>query len=212
MILIGQYDSPFVRRAAIAMRLYGMAYEHRPWSVWADADALGAINPLRRVPTLVLDDGEVLVESGAILDALDAMVGPDKALLPASGPERRRGLKVCALATGLADKAVSLLYEGLLHAAPSQTWLDRCRSQIADVLTALNEDRRGVRGSWWLGERLGHPDIAVACALRFTREAHPGLFDPARWPALGAHAEACEALPVFQAIQQPFSVAVAKDD
>ncbi len=68
MILIGQYDSPFVRRVAIAMRLYGLAYEHRTWSTFGDAEKLAAFNPLRRVPTLVLDDGEVLIESFAILD------------------------------------------------------------------------------------------------------------------------------------------------
>ena len=138
MILIGQYDSPFVRRVAVALTLYDFAFEHRPWSVWADADRLAAINPMRRVPTLVLDDGEVLIESSAILDALDEMAGPQRAMLPRSGPERRRGLKVCALATGLGDKAVSLFYEGLLHAAPSQAWIDRCRAQIGDVLTALD--------------------------------------------------------------------------
>ena len=141
MILIGQYDSPFVRRVAIALRLYGLAYEHRPWSVWADADDLARINPLRRVPTLMLDDGEVLIESAAILDALDEMAGAERAMLPRSGPERRRGLKACALATGLADKAVSLFYEGILHEAPSQVWIDRCRAQIGDVLTVLESDR-----------------------------------------------------------------------
>ena len=86
MILIGQYDSPFVRRVGVALTLYGMAFEHRPWSVWADAEALGRFNPLRRVPTLVLAGGEVLIESGAILDALDEMVGPQRAMLPRSGP------------------------------------------------------------------------------------------------------------------------------
>src|SRR5215469_6687574 len=103
MILIGQYDSPFVRRAAIALRLYGFDYEHRPWSVWADADKLATLNPLRRVPTLVLDDGEVLIESSAILDALDQLVGPGRAMTPTGGPARRRALHVTALATGVAD-------------------------------------------------------------------------------------------------------------
>src|SRR5690242_660026 len=70
MILIGQYDSPFVRRVAIALRLYGIGYEHRPWSTFGDAERIAPFNPLRRVPTLVLDDGEVLIESGAILDHL----------------------------------------------------------------------------------------------------------------------------------------------
>ena len=91
MILIGQYDSPFVRRVAVALELWGVDFDHRPWSVWADADQLAAFNPMRRVPTLVLDDGEVLIESSAILDALDEMVGPARAMLPGAGPERRRG-------------------------------------------------------------------------------------------------------------------------
>ena len=211
MILIGQYDSPFVRRVAIALNLYGLAYEHRPWSVWADADALAGVNPLRRVPTLVLDDGEALIESAAILDALDERVGPARAMLPRSGPERRRGLRACALATGLADKAVSLLYEGLLHDAPSPVWTLRCRSQIGDVLTALEADRARSGSPWWLGEAIGHPDIAAACAIRFTREAHPGLFDAGRWPALAAHADRCEALPVFAEICQPLTVAMTDD-
>ncbi len=68
MILIGQYDSPFVRRVGIAMHIYGIAFEHRPWSTFGDGDKVAGFNPLRRVPTLVLDDGEVLIESGAILD------------------------------------------------------------------------------------------------------------------------------------------------
>ena len=66
MILIGQFDSPFVRRVGIALRLYALPFEHRPWSTFGDADCLGAYNPLRRVPTLVLDDGEVLIESGSL--------------------------------------------------------------------------------------------------------------------------------------------------
>src|SRR6476659_8489741 len=103
MILIGQYDSPFVRRTAIALRLYGLPFEHRPWSTFGDAEKIAPYNPLRRVPTLVLDGGEALIESFAILDYLDELVGPDKAMLARSGPERRRQLRICALATGLIE-------------------------------------------------------------------------------------------------------------
>ena len=74
MILIGQYDSPFVRRVGIALTLYGMAFEHRPWSSFGDADRLRAFNPLTRVPTLVLDDGFVLIDSHLMLDYLDGLV------------------------------------------------------------------------------------------------------------------------------------------
>jgi glutathione S-transferase len=210
MILIGQYDSPFVRRVAIAMTLYAMAFEHRPWSVWADADKIAAINPLRRVPTLVLDDGEALVESSAILDALDEMAG-DRAMLPARGAARRRALRICALSTGLADKAVSLFYEGVLRETPSQVWVDRCRAQIGDVFTTLEADRAASSSAFWLGDSIGHADIAAACALRFTCEAHPGLFDAQRWPRMAAHGDRCEALPAFQAICQPLTVTLADD-
>src|SRR5262249_34848211 len=60
MILIGQYDSPFVRRVGIALTLYGLPFEHRPWSTFSDAEKIRPYNPLTRVPTLVLDDGAVL--------------------------------------------------------------------------------------------------------------------------------------------------------
>jgi glutathione S-transferase len=211
MILIGQYDSPFVRRVAIALTLHGFAYEQRPWSVWADADKIAPFNPMRRVPTLLLDDGEVLIESGAILDALDEMAGPHRAMWPSSGAERRRALKVGALGSGLADKAVSLLYEGFLHEAPSQVWIDRCRAQIADVLSALEADRAIGDSLFWQGDTIGHADIMVACALNFTREAHPDLFDAARWPRLEAHGALCEGLAPFQAIRQPLTVTMAEE-
>src|SRR5689334_1749737 len=122
MILIGQYDSPFVRRVAIAMRLYGVTFEHRPWSTFGDGDKLAPFNPLRRVPTLVLDSGEVLIESFVILDHLDELVGPAKAMIAANGEARRKALKVAALATGLADKAVSMFYERALHRETSDVW------------------------------------------------------------------------------------------
>ena len=204
MILIGQYDSPFVRRVAIAMRLYGIAFEHFPWSTFGDAEKIARYNPLRRVPTLVLDDGAVVIESMAILDYLDETVGPNKALVPRHGLPRQRALKICALATGLADKSVSLVYERVLHQQTSRDWIERCRSQIDGVLDMLEAERAGGDSMFWFGLAVGHADIAVACALRFTSEAHPGSFDPRRWPALAAHAARCETLEAFRAISQPF--------
>ena len=204
MILIGQYDSPFVRRVAIAMRLYGFAFEHRPWSTFGDGDKIAAFNPLRRVPTLVANDGDSLIESAVILDYLDELAGPEHAMIAESGPERRQALKICALATGLADKAVSLIYERVLRKEhPSTVWVERCRNQIGGVLDVLENARAKIASPFWFGVRIGHADIAVACALRFTSEAHPQLFDPARYPSLADHAARCEALQVFKEIAQP---------
>jgi glutathione S-transferase len=200
MILIGQFDSPFVRRVGIALRLYGIAFEHRPWSTFGDGEALAAFNPLRRVPTLVLDDGFVVIESAAILDCLDEMVGAERALLPRSGAERRAALKVCALATGLADKAVSLVYERALHETVSAGWVERCSGQARAVLDVL-EGLLGVKP--WFGGSMGHADVAVACALRFLTEAHPGVFTVPS--GLAGFAECCEGLEAFRGVYQRFN-------
>src|SRR5215212_11817869 len=105
MLLVGMFDSPYVRRVAISMRLLDLPFEHANWSVGKDQARIAELNPLGQVPVLVLDDGEVLVESAVILDHLDQRAGPARALVPATGPARRRVLGLTALAAGIADKA-----------------------------------------------------------------------------------------------------------
>jgi glutathione S-transferase len=205
MFLIGQYDSPFVRRVAIAMRLYGIAFDHKPWSTFGDADKIAPYNPLRRVPTLVLDDGEALIESAIILDYLDELVGEERAMIPPHGIERRRHLRIAALATGLGDKSVSLVYESVLRKEQLKLWVERCEAQISGALDVLEKERAAAKTPWLYGQRIGHSDIALACVLRFTSEAHPQLYQAARYPALAAHSAQCEALAAFSQIAQPLS-------
>ena len=202
MILIGQYDSPFVRRVGIALRLYGLPFEHRPWSAFADADKLRAFNPLTRVPTLVLEDGTALVDSHAILDLVDRRAAG--AMRPATGPARDAALHCEGLAVGLAEKAVALFYELRLHQTPSPNWVARCREQIAATALALEAEAIARPEGFWFGPGLSHADIAVACAWRFVREAHPGLLAEQRLLTLVAHCAALERLPVFRAVAQPF--------
>lgn len=204
MILIGQYDSPFVRRVGIALTLYGLPFTHRPWSTFGEAEKISPYNPLIRVPALVLDNGEVLIESHAILDYLDSLVPEDSAMFPKTEPARHQALKVTSLATGLGDKAVSLFYEKRLHKDVSEVWVNRCRSQMIAALAALETDRAGRPGDYWFDNRIGHADIAVAAVLRFVAEAHPSLIPMGDFPALNAQAARLEALPVFQEIIQPF--------
>ncbi len=131
MILIGQYDSPFVRRVGVALRLYGLPFRHEPWSTFADADRIRPVNPLTRVPTLVLADGTMLTDSHVILGYLDALVGPGKALWPRDPAASAMAFGLVGLSTGLADKTVSLFYESRLHDTVSEAWAGRCRTQIA---------------------------------------------------------------------------------
>ena len=113
-------------------------------------------------------------------------------------------MRTIALATGLGDKSVSLVYERVLRKEQSKIWVARCEAQIGGVLDVLEKERAAVATPYWFGERIGHADIAVACVLRFTGEAHPQLFD-ARYPALQAHAARCEALPSFREFVQPLT-------
>lgn len=204
MILVGQYDSPFVRRVGIALRLYGIAFDHRPLSVFADAEAVRALNPLMRVPVLVLPDGLPLADSHMMLDYLDNLVPEADAMFPRREPDRHLALRVATMATGLADKAVSLFYERRLHALTSPVWEARCRAQIVSVLNALEADRAARPGPWWFADRLGHADIAVACALRFVAEVHPGMIGETH-PNLMRHATTMEEMAVFREMSQPFT-------
>ncbi|HRE21455.1 MAG TPA: glutathione S-transferase N-terminal domain-containing protein [Rhabdaerophilum sp.] len=204
MILIGQFDSPFVRRVGITMRLYDLPFEHKPWSTFGEADKIRPYNPLLRVPVLVQDDGIALVESQAILDYLDRLVPPEKALMPRKGPLRTAVQRVCALATGIGDKAVSLFYELRLHDQASDFYVARCRSQIGETLALLERERTADSARYWFGEAISQADVTIACILRFLNEAHPGLADMSACPALSQDINVLESLDVFMDISQAF--------
>jgi glutathione S-transferase len=206
MMLIGQYDSPFVRRVGIALTIYGLAFEHQPWSTFGDADKIAKFNPLRRVPTLVTDDRTVFVDSAAILAVIDDMVGRARAVLARQGEDARHLLRIAALAAGVADKAVSLLYERVLREAAFPLWVERCRLQIAETLDLLEAERQVRPTRCLFDDELSHADVMLATMIGFVSEALAGEFDWDRWPALKAHAAICEALPAFKAIRQPYKL------
>jgi glutathione S-transferase len=195
MILVGQYDSPYVRRVAVSLRVLGFAYEHDARSVFGDFDAMRTVNPLGRIPSLVLDDGEVLIDSGAILDWLDQTVGPEGALLPPSGPERRRALQLIALATGAIDKIGAAAYERLIRPAALRwsEWIERCLTQGQGAIAVLAAE------TWPAAAALSQAEITTACMIRYVLIADPDLLPPGRHPALDALSERCEATPAFEA-------------
>jgi glutathione S-transferase len=193
MILIGQLDSPYVRRVAVSLVVLGLPFERRLLSVFRHAEEMRRLNPLGRVPALVLDDGAVLIDSAAILDYLDDLVGPDRALLPRSGGARRDALRLMALATGCCDKAIAIAYE---HRRPRElmdaSWIARCRGQLDAGLAALDAS---ITPS---GERLMQPEITTAAALGYVRLRVPDAVAAGRYPKLDALATTCEARPAFK--------------
>jgi glutathione S-transferase len=203
MILIGQYDSPFVRRVGVALTIYGYRFEHWPYSTFRQGDKIAPYNPLQRVPTLIVDEETVIIESGAILDYLDEAKG-EKALMPASGPLRQKALYISALATGLADKAVSLTYEKILHQNVSDMWQARCELQIKSVIEALETEQSKLTTAFWQGQGPGHADIAIMSAIDFTLQAHPNLIELKAYPKLMALYEALNERDEFKSIAQVF--------
>jgi glutathione S-transferase len=204
MILIGQFDSPFTRRVGITLTLYGIAFEHRPWSIMGDADRLAEVNPLIRVPTLVLDNGDVLIETSSIIDYVDSLVAPEKRLLPQANPARYRMLKTVSVASGISDMAVRLFYEQRLHDVPSPSYVARITRQVEGALRVLENERAASGSKYWCDETLSQADIAITCMWRHLSESHPKIAVAVTYPALSAHAARMEALPVFQKISQPF--------
>ena len=198
MILVGQYDSPFVRRVAVSLRLLGFAYEHDTRSVFGDFESMRRTNPLGRIPSLVLEDGEVLIDSVAILDWLDEAVGPDRALLPVAGEPRRRALQLVALASGAVDKAGAAAYERIIRPSAFRwpDWIARCRTQAGGALAALEGH------DWPASARLDQPAITNACMLRYVQMADPGLLGD-RYPGLAALSRRCEAMTEFRATYPP---------
>lgn len=201
MRLIGRYNSPYVRRVAVTMGLYGLDYAHEnvmPFG--AEKDGLAAVNPLRRVPVLVLDDGEAVVDSAAILDCLDDLVGPEKALTPARGAARRRVQTCLSVATGAMDKLVAVLYER--HFRPKETqhrpWIEMCERQVVDGFQWL--DRQG-EGDWLAGGAMSQADVTAAVFWRFGAEKRPGFFGRMDCPRLKALSERLEATPAFRGVQ-----------
>jgi len=189
MLLIGRDLSPYTRRVVVSMAVLGLPVERLPLATSTDMAEIRTINPLGRVPALRLDDGTVLIESGAILDFLDQIVGPDRALVPASGEARWRVLRHCALLTGVLDKGVAAFYER--DRRPSDKihmpWVSLVEEQLLGGLAAAEEERPDTDGGWLLGgDRPTQADITAMVTLPFVAIVLPHLVDNGRWPRLTA--------------------------
>lgn len=196
MILIGRYRSPFTRRVAVTMKLLGIDYEHRPLTAWTHLSDVRAVNPVGRVPALILDSGEVLFDSHAILDYLDTLAGPSRALVPSTEPARHECLRVVACAMGALEKVVAALYACTM--APAEKvhapWVAHNEAQARSAFAWLE----AIDASPWLcGDALTQADVTTAVTVDFTRIVNPPLLDAAAYPRLLAHAERCDALPAF---------------
>jgi glutathione S-transferase len=203
MILIGMYDSPFVRRVAVSMNLLGVPFEHRNWSIGKDFELIRQFNPLGRVPCLVQTDGDTLIESSAILDFLDERVEPARSLLPRSGDARREALRIIAVAIGAGEKGVTQVYESAFRPPEKRyrPWLERCHTQMHAGLAELDRLCQVRGGTWLLGSRLTQADITATCVYTFLSDALGLNRGGVAYPALASVAAQCEAMSEFRSVK-----------
>lgn len=200
MVLIGRYRSPFTRRVAISMRLLGIEYEHRPLTTWSNLADVREVNPVGRVPALILDSGEKLFDSSAILDYLDQMVGPQRALVPAQEPHRHRVLRVTACALGVLEKVVAALYAQTMYPEEKHhtPWIEHNENQARSGLRWLAALEPSAALS---GGALTQGEVTTIAMFDFTRLVNPQLILDGAYPQLDALAAHCNELAAFTETQ-----------
>ena len=196
MILIGMLDSPYVRRVAIYMKVLGVQFEHRPLSVFGDFDSLTKINPAVKVPTLITDDNQVLIDSTLIIHYLEKYCGHSPAPTSASGVEEFRDLHLTGFALAACEKAVQIVYEQRLRPEEKQyqPWLNRVTQQLHGAWQTLENELRE-----------SHPDIlsvagiSIAVAWSFTELMLPDTLSRELYPEVTGFTLLAEQRPEFLA-------------
>ncbi|MFT3850852.1 MAG: glutathione S-transferase [Propionivibrio sp.] len=199
MKLIGMLDSPYVRRVAISLQLLGLEFEHQSLSVFRTFAQFSRINPVVKAPTLVCDDGEVLMDSTLILHYAEALAHP-RTLMPSGLKAFQRELRLIGLALAATEKSVQIVYEHGVRPPEKlhEPWLERV---VGQLLAAYDELERefSARPLSRNDARTSQAGVAIAVAWHFTRQMTPEAVPAERFPRLAEFSSAAESLPEFQA-------------
>jgi glutathione S-transferase len=199
MKLVGMLDSPYVRRVAISLQLLGLPFEHQSLSVFRGFDEFRRINPVVKAPTLLCDDGTVLMDSTLIIDYAQALARP-RSLVPGDVSRLQRSLHLTGLALAGCEKAVQIVYERGVRPAEKlhQPWVDRVTGQMLAALSALEDELAG-QPLAATSSSIGQAGLTTAVVWFFVQATLPELVPATQYPALCAHSALCEALPEFRA-------------
>lgn len=195
MKLVGLLDSPYVRRAAVALHLLGLPFEHQFLSVFRDYQTLHTINPVVKAPTLVLDDGSILMDSTLIIEYAEHLAG--RRLRPSDPVLGLRDLRLTGLALAACEKTVQMVYETKMRPLDKQhqPWLDRVREQLQSAYREL-EMALDLIGPGVVLTQTG--PFSTAIAWRFTHYMMPGQISLTTHRRLTELSEQAEQLPAFQ--------------
>jgi len=180
MILRSTPPSPFGRKVKLAASVLGLSSDIKiePADTNDAADTIRRQNPLGKIPTLVLEDGSTLYDSRVIVEYLDHHAGGGK-IIPQESKARFAALRLQALADGMTDAQILLVYEGRFRPPEHHVkkWTDYQADKIKRGLDALETDPPSLDkipnvGQIALACFLGHRDLRFAGDWR---AAHPKL-------------------------------------
>jgi len=193
-------DSPYVRRVAISLQLLGLRFEHRSISVFRTFEQFRQINPVVKAPSLVCDDGEVLMDSTLIIEYAEALASGRKSLMPNTPAERQHALLHVGLALVACEKSVSIIYERNLRPPEKlhQPWVSRLTGQLLSAYQLL-ETALASRPPAVTSALINQAGVSIAVAWQFTQQTIPEVVAAANFPALRTLSEAAEQLPEFLA-------------
>ncbi len=197
MRLIGMLDSPYVRRVAISLEVLGVPFVHESVSVFSTFATFQALNPVVKAPTLICDDGTVLMDSSLILQFAEAALSNDRSLWTGEQIQLQHEFRVVGLAMAACEKAVQALYETNLRPADKQhePWLTRVRGQLHAACKALEQEVQ--QRPHLFNGALNHGSIAAAIAWQFIQSLLADLVSAAQHPGLAALSERLEQHPAF---------------
>ncbi len=198
MQLIGMLDSPYVRRVAVSLQLLGLRFEHSNLSVFRTFDQFAAINPVVKAPSLVCDDGTVLMDSTLIIDHAESLVPPERRLMPVGVAERTHAQRVVGLSLAACEKAVQIIYEQELRPAERRhaPWVQRVTGQLLAACHALDGERARRPAS---AAAIDQGAVSSAVAWHFIQQMLRDVVPTADCLALAAWSAQAEALPAFRA-------------
>lgn len=194
--LIASLTSPYARKVRVVMAEKRIEFKLELEDVWSPDTRIAELNPLGKIPCLVMEDGAAVFDSRVIVEHLDA-ISPVGKLIPGNGRERAEVRTWEALADGLIDAAILIRLE-LTQRAPehqSRAWIDR---QMGKITRSLAGMERGLADQTWCnGVAHTLADIAVGCALGYLDFRFPEIAWREQHPALAAHQERMLARPAF---------------
>lgn len=202
MKLIGSLTSPFVRKVRVVMADKKLDFSFEQENVWAPETSIQQVNPLGKVPCLVMEDGSTLYDSRVIAEYLDT-ISPVCKLLPPNGRDRAEVKVWEALADGVLDAAVLAFVERRDRAPELQsaTWIAR---QMGKVHAGLREmSARLGDASYCMGVHYTLADVAVGCALGWLALRFPDIDWRGDYPNLARLADKLAERPSFRDTAPP---------